>query len=60
MKLAIFRASGRTGVEIIKLALEKEHMVTAFVRDPKRLITDLILKELDENKWIGKAVTITN
>ena len=37
MKLAIFGASGKTGVELVKQALEKEHTVTAFVRDPSRL-----------------------
>ncbi|HSG42046.1 MAG TPA: SDR family oxidoreductase [Anaerolineales bacterium] len=37
MKLAIFGSSGRTGVELVKQALEKDHKVTAFLRDPARL-----------------------
>lgn len=37
MKLAIFGATGNTGVELVKQALEKGHLVTAFVRDPSRL-----------------------
>ena len=37
MKIAIFGATGKTGVELVKQALGKEHAVTAFVRDPARL-----------------------
>ena len=37
MKIAIFGASGRTGVELVKQALEDGHSVTAFVRDPARI-----------------------
>lgn len=37
MKLTIFGASGKTGVELVKQALEKKHVITAFVRDPSRL-----------------------
>jgi len=37
MKLTIFGASGKTGVELLKQALEKKHVITAFVRDPSRL-----------------------
>jgi len=37
MKLAIFGASGKTGIELVKQALEKDHAVTALVRDPSRL-----------------------
>ncbi len=36
MKLAVFGATGKTGIEIVKQALEKGHAVTAFVRDPAR------------------------
>ena len=37
MKLAIFGATGNTGIELVKQALEKGHQVTAFVRDPSRM-----------------------
>jgi putative NADH-flavin reductase len=37
MKLAIFGATGNTGLELVKQALEKGHQVTAFVRDTSRL-----------------------
>jgi putative NADH-flavin reductase len=37
MKLAIFGATGKTGFELVKQALEHGHTVTAFVRDPARL-----------------------
>ena len=37
MKLAIFGATGGTGSEVVKQALEAGHQVTAFVRDASRL-----------------------
>jgi len=37
MKLAIFGATGKTGLELVKQALDKEHHLNAFVRDPSRL-----------------------
>jgi putative NADH-flavin reductase len=37
MNLVIFGATGKTGIELVKQALEKGHAVTAFVRDPSRL-----------------------
>ncbi len=37
MKLAIFGATGKTGIELVKQALEQGYAVTAFVRDPARL-----------------------
>jgi len=37
MKLAIFGATGNTGLEVVKQALEKGHTITAFVRNPERL-----------------------
>ena len=40
MKLAIFGATGKTGIELVKQALEQEHVVTAFVRDPARLMIE--------------------
>jgi len=40
MKLAIFGATGKTGIEIVKQALEQGHTVTAFVRDPARMAVE--------------------
>ncbi len=37
MKLAIFGATGKTGIELVKQSLERGHAVTAFVRDSSRL-----------------------
>jgi putative NADH-flavin reductase len=37
MKLAIFGATGATGAELVKQALEHGHSVTAFVRNPASL-----------------------
>lgn len=37
MKIVIFGATGKTGLELVKQSLEKGHSVTAFVRDPSRL-----------------------
>lgn len=34
MKLIIFGASGKTGLELVKQGLEQGHEITAFVRDP--------------------------
>ena len=40
MKIVIFGATGRTGVELVKQSLEQGHTVTAFVREPARLAID--------------------
>jgi putative NADH-flavin reductase len=37
MKIIIFGATGKTGRELVRQALEAGHEVTAFVRDPARL-----------------------
>lgn len=37
MKIAILGATGKTGIELSKLALDRGHEVTVMVRDPKRL-----------------------
>jgi putative NADH-flavin reductase len=37
MKLAVFGATGKTGLKIVEQALNQGHVVTAFVRDAARL-----------------------
>ena len=37
MKLFVLGATGPTGLQIVQQALAKNHLVTAFVRDPARL-----------------------
>lgn len=37
MKITIFGATGKTGIEVVKRALEAGHTVTAFVRDPNKM-----------------------
>ncbi|MFC1670019.1 NAD(P)-dependent oxidoreductase [Spirochaetota bacterium] len=37
MKITLFGASGRTGGHVLKLALEKGHEITAFVRNSNKL-----------------------
>jgi len=39
MKIAIFGATGKTGIELVKQALDHSHEVTVMVRDSKRLPT---------------------
>lgn len=40
MKLIVFGATGRTGIEIVRSALSQGHTIGAFVRDPTRLTVD--------------------
>ena len=37
MQIIIFGASGGTGLEVVKQALEAGHVVTAFVRTPTKI-----------------------
>jgi putative NADH-flavin reductase len=39
MKVVIFGASGATGQNLVSQALQQEHLVTAFVRDPSKFKT---------------------
>ena len=61
MKLAIFGASGKTGAELVKQALEKDHTVTALVRDPSRLSIehdqlDLVTGDVLDTENVSHAV----
>jgi putative NADH-flavin reductase len=38
LKIAVFGATGRIGSEIVKQALERGHLVTAFVRNPDKMM----------------------
>src|SRR5437667_2510259 len=37
MKLVVLGATGSTGMEVVRQAIERGHSVTAFVRSPERL-----------------------
>ena len=37
LKIVVFGATGRTGKEVVKQALEKGHHVTAVVRTPEKM-----------------------
>jgi len=61
MKIVVFGASGKTGIHIVKQALEEGHEVTAFVRDVLKLsvkhenlstVTGTVLNEKDVSKAI--------
>ena len=40
MKITIFGATGRTGQNLVKKALEAGHEVTAYVRTPSKLTAE--------------------
>ena len=61
MKIAIFGATGKTGIELVKQALEQGHAVTAFVRDPARLAIEnenltLVTGDVFDPSSVDKAV----
>ena len=37
MKIVVFGATGRTGLPLVKQALDAGHQVVAFVRDPAKM-----------------------
>ena len=62
MKLAIFGATGETGKQLVKLALEKGNKVIAYVRTPSKLNINhecltIIHGELNEKTAIEYAVS---
>lgn len=58
MKLIIFGATGSTGVEVIKQALEQGHEVTPFVRDPAGLtVKDDSLNIITGDVFDAESVT---
>ena len=60
MKLAIFGATGKTGLELVKQALDRGHSVTAFGRDPDRLsIEDKRLRFVTGDVFDPAAVDLT-
>ncbi len=61
MKLAIFGATGNTGIEVVKQALEQGHAVTAFVRDAARLAIEdqqlsLVVGDVFDAASVAEAV----
>lgn len=61
MKIIVFGASGGTGLEVVKQALEAGHHVTAFVRTPSKMNiqhSDLTLFQGDvmNAEAVGKAI----
>ena len=61
MKIAVFGATGGTGVEIVRQALEQDHEVTAFVRDPARMPLQhqrlhLVVGDVLEPEVVAEAV----
>ena len=61
MKVSIFGATGKTGSEIVKLALANGHEVTALVRDPAKMIPEdqqinLITGDVLDFSSVKKAV----
>jgi putative NADH-flavin reductase len=61
MKLILFGASGATGHELVKQALEKGYQVTGFVRDPVKMKIshsklELIVGDVANDHLVGDAI----
>ena len=51
MKVVIFGASGGTGRELLKQALERDHQIIAFVRNPDK-IADIKTSDMGIHKQL--------
>jgi putative NADH-flavin reductase len=61
MKLVVLGATGGTGVEIVRQALQRGHSVTAFVRSPERLKrfngqVDIVQGDLLNGSELGQVI----
>jgi putative NADH-flavin reductase len=61
MKLALFGATGKTGIELLKQALVQGHVVTAIVRDPARLTIEderinFVIGDVFDSASVAQAV----
>jgi putative NADH-flavin reductase len=61
MKITVFGATGRTGREIVKLALDREYNAVAFVRDPQKVDIEnsrlsVVQGELSDRETIKTAI----
>jgi putative NADH-flavin reductase len=63
MKIIIFGSTGKTGIELLRQALEKGHHVTAFARSPEKL-ADIGTSEIEvargdvlDQQAVGKAIS---
>jgi len=61
MNIAVFGATGKTGLEVVKQALESGHQVTAFVRDPAKLTIEnkkltLITGDVFDETSVAEAI----
>ena len=57
MRITVFGATGRTGVPLVRQALDRGHEVVAFVRSPEKLpVTDDALTVVEGDVYTGGGV----
>lgn len=57
MRLTVFGATGRTGVPLVRQAIDRGHEVVAFVRSPRKLaIDDPSLEVVEGDVYTGTSV----